>query len=70
MSDESVTKRQYRYLDLSPENWVVLEDLVAVLEPLEVATVFLSKENNASLSSVFPVVYGIVNKLEITESDS
>ena len=43
LSDETVTKRQYRYLDLSSENWLVLEELVKVLEPFEVATVVLSK---------------------------
>lgn len=43
LSDESVTKRQYCYLDLSSDNWLTLEDLSKVLEPLEVATVFLSR---------------------------
>ena len=56
LSDESVTKRQYRYLDLSSDNWLTLEDLSKVLEPLEVATVFLSRETNVSLSTVLPVV--------------
>jgi len=50
LSDEAVTQRKYRYLDLSSENWIVLEELVKVLEPLEVATVFLSKEVNECLS--------------------
>ena len=35
LSDETVTKRQYCYLDLSSDNWVILEDLTEVLEPLE-----------------------------------
>ena len=67
MSDEHVTKRQYRYLDMSSEKWMVLEELVKVLEPLEVATVFLSKEQNTSLSTVYPVVHGLVVKLNATE---
>ena len=70
LSDETVTKRQYRYLDLSSDNWVILEDLTEVLEPLEVATVFLSKETNVSLSSVLPVVNGLVSKLATTANDS
>ena len=40
LSDETITKRQYRYLDLTCENWLLLEDLFKVLEPLEIATVF------------------------------
>ena len=51
LSDERVTKRRYRYLDMSSEKWAALEELVKVLEPLEVATVFLSKEQ--SLSPLF-----------------
>ena len=38
LSDEAVTQQKYRYLDLSSENWILLEELVKVLEPLEVAT--------------------------------
>ena len=70
LSDENVTKRQYRYLDLSSDNWVILEDLCQVLEPLEVATTFMSKETNVSLSSVLPVVNGLVSKLVTTANDS
>ena len=70
LSDESVMKRQYRYLDLSSDNWLTLEDLSKVLEPLEVATVFLSKETNVSLSTVLPIVYGLVSKLAATEDDT
>ena len=31
--DEEVTKRQYQYLELSSEKWLILEDLVKVFEP-------------------------------------
>ena len=68
LSDEAVTQRKYRYLDLSSENWIVLEELV--LEPLEVATVFLSKEVNVSLSAVLPMIQGLVSKLGADEDDS
>lgn len=69
LSDESVTKQQYCYLDLSSDNWLTLEDLSKVLEPLEVATVFLSRETNVSQSTVLPVVYGLLSKLAATEDD-
>ena len=70
ISDDKVTKKQYRYLDLSSENWMLLEELIMVLEPLEIATVFLSKEQNVSLSVVFPVIQGLVSRLEVTEEGS
>ena len=70
LSDETVTKRQHRYLDLSSENWLILEELSKVLEPLEVATVFLSSDNNISLSTVLPVVHGLINQLDSDGDDS
>jgi len=69
LSDKTIIKRQYRYLDLSSDNWMILEDLVKLLQPLEVATVFLSEEHNTSLSAVLPIVHGLVSQLVSTEDD-
>ena len=44
LSDETVTNRKYRSLDLSTEQWVILEDLLVVLKPLEAATTVFSGE--------------------------
>ena len=65
LADESVTKRQYQYLELSSENWLTLGDLSKVLESLEVATVFFSEETNVSISVVLPVIYGLITKLAV-----
>ena len=46
LSDESVTKRSDRFLDLRSEQWDPLQELSKVLEPIEIATVFLSYESN------------------------
>ena len=40
------------------------------MEHLEVATVFLSAENNVSISAVLPVVRSLVTKLAVEEEDS
>ena len=61
LSDETITKRQYRYLDLTSENWLLLEDFFKVLEPLEIATVVSSSKNHISLSVELPVVYSIIS---------
>lgn len=70
LADETVTRRQYRYLDLSSENWLILEDLKKILQPFEIATVILSKETNVSLSTVLPIVHGLKKKMTIVEEDS
>ena len=68
LSDDRVTKRSDRSLDLKGDQWVLAEQLVKVLHPIEVATAFLSSEENASLSCVLPVMYGLVDALK-TVSD-
>ena len=40
-----------------------------MLEHLEVATVFLSEENNVSISGVLPIVHGLITKLEVNDND-
>jgi hypothetical protein len=67
--DETVKKKQYSCLDLSSKNWVMLEEFVNVLHPIEVATTFLSKEYNCSLSVIFPVIYSIVSQLMTTNEN-
>ena len=70
LADDTVTRWQYRYLELSSANWLISEDVSKVLEHLEVATVFLSAENNVSISAVLPVVHTLLTKLAIEEEDS
>ena len=67
LADETVIERQYRYLELSAGNWLILEDLSKVLKQLEVAKVFLSEESNISISAV---LHGLVSKLAIEADDS
>ena len=69
LSDESVTRRQDRNLDLKSEQWKLLEELVKPLEFLEVATVFLSKEYNVSCSCVYPIMDGLITNISPCEDD-
>ena len=40
------------------------------LHTLEIATVFISSQSTCSLSSVLPVIHGVVGQLEAIEDDS
>ena len=70
LSDESVTKRSDHYLDLKSEQWKLAEELVPVLEHFSIATTFFSSEENVSISSVFAIVYGLLDQLEVSREES
>jgi hypothetical protein len=57
-------------LDLSSDNWVILEDLVKCLQPFEIATVLMNEESNVSLSSIVPIIHGLINQLASVDKDS
>lgn len=49
-------KRPDRYIDLRSDLWALATDLVDMLQPFEIVTTFFSCEENASLSTVLPVL--------------
>ncbi len=55
---------------MSTENWVILEDLLVVLKPLEVATTVFIGEKHITLSVELPIVHGIISQLTPNTSDS
>lgn len=69
LSDDSVTRRNDRNLDLTSSQWLLLQDIKKVLEPLELATRVFSAEQLPSLSVVHPILIAILNKLTVEASD-
>ena len=67
LSNEQVT---IGYLDLKSEQWALAEDLMKVLRPFEVATTFLSYEENSSISVLLPVLFSLVENLRDSSDDS
>ena len=70
LSDTSVTKRQDHTLNLTPQQWVLLEELTKLLEPLEVATVFFCTERKVSISCILPIMHNVFTTLDGEEGDS
>ena len=62
--------RNFGGLNLKSEQWVLAEDLVKVLRPFEVATTFLSYEENSSISVLLSVLFGLVENLRDSSDDS
>ena len=69
LSDTTVTKRQDRTLDLTAQQWVLLEELAKLFEPLEIATVLFCTEKVA-ISCVLPVMHSVVTSMDHEEGDS
>ena len=69
IADESVTRVEHRRLGLSNAQWELLGDLVKILHPLEIGTTHLCSESTSSISSILPVLFGILRHLEVKEGD-
>uniref|UniRef100_A0AAQ6AK64 HAT C-terminal dimerisation domain-containing protein n=1 Tax=Amphiprion ocellaris TaxID=80972 RepID=A0AAQ6AK64_AMPOC len=53
-----------RYLDLKSEQWSLLEELSAALKPFECATVFMSGQKYTTVSSIPPLVKGLLKSTQ------
>ena len=67
LSDETVTKRSDRSLDLTGDQWSIAEEIVKILKPFTVATTFLQAEHNASISCILPIIHGLNVSLQPSE---
>jgi len=58
--DEHGTQSQYKHLHLKEELWILMEHMVKVLEPLQIATTALCEVVSCTL--VYPVVNELLKK--------
>ena len=70
LSNTTVTKRQDRTLDLTAQQWILLEELAKLLEPLEIATVLFCTEKKVAISCVLPVMHSAMTSMGCEEGDS
>ena len=70
LHDADVSKDHYQHLDLKEDQWVLLEQLSKVLEPLQMATTVFGYDVNTSSSIIYPVLHGLIrNHLKIDDKD-
>ena len=69
LHDDRISKPDYKRLDLKEEQWELISDLIVALRPLQVATTALCNENNVSISSIYPIVNGLLKKHLVISSD-
>ena len=56
------SQSQYKHLHLKEEQWNLMEQMVTVLEPLQIATTALCKTEIVSCSLIYPVINGLLKK--------
>ena len=62
LSDHTVTKIQNaRTLEIKDEHWQLMEDSLPVVKALKCATTVLSSETEVSISSTYPITFGLIN---------
>ena len=57
------SQKKYNHLLLRDKQWSLMEELVEVLDPVEVATTVLSGQQYATASLVLPIVTNLVKSL-------
>ena len=62
LHDEQGSQSQYKHLYLKEDQWKLLEQLVILLKPLQVATTALCESDIVSVSLVYPVIHGLLKK--------
>ena len=71
LEDETFTSaRDCSSLKLTGTQWDLAEELAKALKPLHAATTALSLEQNSSISTVMPIISGILQHMEKSDSDS
>lgn len=68
---ESIEGNEPEVIDLSPDQWKIVEDLVNVLEPFKVTIMTLSEEKMPLISLLRPLLWQLVSShLKVKDSDS
>ncbi|RXM92225.1 Zinc finger BED domain-containing protein 1 [Acipenser ruthenus] len=71
LSDPTVkSARAVRHLDLSQDQWSLLNELVSVLQPFETATAYLSGETYVSLSAVPSLIKSVSSLMDLAVKNS
>ena len=70
VSNKTVTKRSNHSLGLNSEQCAIVEELLTVLKPLQLANTFLHYEHNSSLSYILLVIHGLNGFLQPSNDDT
>ena len=63
-------RRDLIHLEISPNEWRILEDIVQLLRPFKVATEYLSGERYPTISALGPLLNEIQKKISLSCDDT
>ena len=63
-------RRDLVHLEISPDEWRILEDIIKLLEPFKIATQHLSGERYPTISALGPLLKQIQKKVTVDVNDS
>ncbi|XP_012145951.2 E3 SUMO-protein ligase ZBED1-like isoform X1 [Megachile rotundata] len=71
LTDRTITNLKTALkLELSDHHWSIMNDIITVLKPLQIASTTLCSENSVTISLVLPIVHGLINNhLKNNDSD-
>jgi len=62
LSDRNVVKQSdAKGLEMKDEHWQLMEELLPVLQPLQIATSVMSSESSPSASTLYPLLWGLLD---------
>ena len=70
ISSVLLRRRDLLHLEISSQEWCILEDIVELLQPFKIATQHLSGEKYPTISAVGPLLSEIKKRIAIDSSDS
>lgn len=71
MANQAIIEKQKRQnLELSSENWAVLETLCELLEPFAVLTKYLEGQAYVSVSAIQPLLKGVIGAMKVEADDT
>ena len=72
LSDRNIVKlTDAKTLDMRDEHWTLMEELLPILQPLQIATALFSAEESTSASTVYPTIMKLItHELAVKDDDS
>ncbi len=70
ISSVLLQRRDLQHIEISPDEWRILEDIIELLEPFKIATQHLSADKYTTISALDPLLKQIQKRISVDENDT